>query len=72
MDAIASVVIGGASLSGGIGGLPGTILGVFTIGIINNAMNLLGVSSYYQMIVKGVIILLAVLMDTRTKAMRVK
>lgn len=63
LDAIAAVVIGGTSLSGGRGRLWGTIIGVLIIGIVNNGMDLLNVSSYYQQIVKGCIILAAVLLD---------
>jgi ribose/xylose/arabinose/galactoside ABC-type transport system permease subunit len=63
LDAIAAVVIGGTSLSGGRGRLWGTIIGVLMIGVINNGMDLLNVSSYYQQIVKGCIILGAVLLD---------
>lgn len=66
-DAIAAVVIGGTSMSGGVGGVTGTIIGVFVIGIINNGLNLLGVSSYYQTVAKGLIILAAVLIDFFTK-----
>ena len=64
LDAIAAVVIGGASLSGGKGSLLGTFLGVLLIGILGNSLNLLGVSSYYQQVTKGVIIVLAVLIDS--------
>lgn len=67
LDAIAAVVIGGTSLSGGKGRLWGTIIGVLIIGIINNGMDLLNVSSYYQQIVKGLIILGAVLLDLDSK-----
>jgi ribose/xylose/arabinose/galactoside ABC-type transport system permease subunit len=67
MDAIAAVVIGGTSLSGGIGKISGTILGFLIIGIINNGLNLLNVSSYYQQIVKGLIIAGAVILDTTSK-----
>ncbi len=63
MDAIAAVVIGGASLSGGMGSIFGTSVGILMIGIINNGMNLMGVSSFYQQIVKGFIILGAMLLD---------
>ncbi|HEX2945212.1 MAG TPA: ribose ABC transporter permease [Clostridia bacterium] len=63
LDAIAAVVIGGTSLSGGKGRLWGTIIGILIIGIINNGLDLLNVSSYYQQIVKGCIILGAVLLD---------
>lgn len=67
LDAIAAVVIGGTSLSGGRGRLTGTIIGVLIIGIISNGMDLLNVSSYYQQIVKGIIILGAVLLDFDNK-----
>lgn len=65
LDAIAAVVIGGTSLSGGVGGVGGTILGALLMGVINNGLDLLNVSSYYQQIVKGVIIVGAVWMDKR-------
>lgn len=61
LDAIAACVIGGAILGGGGGGVFGTVFGVLTLGIINNLMNLFGVQSYYQQIVRGVVIILAVL-----------
>lgn len=63
-DAIAAVVIGGASLNGGTGWIGGTIIGTLIIGVINNALNLLNISAFYQDVIKGVIIFLAVLMDT--------
>jgi inositol transport system permease protein len=63
LDAIAAVVIGGTSLSGGVGGIGGTILGALLMGVINNGLDLLGVTSYYQQIVKGVIIIGAVWLD---------
>jgi len=61
LNVIAAVILGGASLSGGIGTVVGTLLGTAVIGVIDNGMNLMGVSSFFQQIVKGVIILLAVL-----------
>lgn len=67
LDAIAAVVLGGTSLMGGRGTIMGTLLGALIIGFLNNALNLLDVSSYYQMIAKAVVILLAVLMDTKSK-----
>ncbi|WP_420991952.1 ABC transporter permease [Cupriavidus sp. 30B13] len=70
LDAIAAVVIGGTSLSGGQGGVVGTLLGALLIGVINNGLNLLGVSSYYQQIAKGLIIVLAVLIDVARKQQR--
>ncbi|MBM3442358.1 MAG: ABC transporter permease [Bacteroidetes bacterium] len=63
LDAIAAAVIGGTNLSGGIGKVTGTVLGVLIIGIINNGLDLLNVTSYYQQIIKGVIIIGAVLID---------
>ena len=65
LDAIAAVVIGGTSLSGGTGSIGGTVLGVLLIGVINNGLDLLNVSSYYQQIIKGVIIIAAVLIDRK-------
>lgn len=61
LDAIASVVIGGTSLSGGIGGVAGTFGGVLLLTIISNILNLVGVPSYFQQIVKGIIILVALI-----------
>ncbi|MBN2979959.1 ABC transporter permease [Cohnella algarum] len=67
LDAIAAVVIGGTSLFGGRGSMLGTIVGVLIIGVINNGLNLLDVSSYWQQIIKGVIIAGAVILDQRAK-----
>lgn len=63
MDAITAAVIGGASLAGGQGHIWGTMIGAVIIGILNNALNLLNINSYFQDIVKGVVVLLAVLFD---------
>ncbi len=65
LDAIAAVVLGGTSLSGGLGSILGTVVGALIIGILNNALNILDVSSYYQMIIKGAVILIAVLFDRK-------
>ena len=65
LDAIAAVVIGGTSLSGGVGGVGGTLLGVLLMGVIGNGLDLLNVSSYYQQLVKGIIIIGAVWFDLR-------
>ncbi len=67
LDAIAAVVLGGTSLSGGVGTVLGTIVGVLIIGILNNALNLLNVTSYYQLLAKGLVILIAVLLDRKDK-----
>lgn len=65
LDAIAAVVLGGTSLSGGRGRIAGTLIGVLIIGVLNNGLNLLGVNSFYQMVVKGVVIAIAVLLDRK-------
>ena len=67
LDAIAAVVIGGTSLSGGIGSIANTIVGVLIIGVMNNGLDLLNVSSYWQLVVKGMIIVVAVLLDRKPK-----
>lgn len=67
MDAIAAVVIGGTSMAGGYGRIIGTIVGALIIGTLNNGLNLLGVSSFYQQIVQGIVILIAVLLDSKKK-----
>lgn len=64
LDAIAAVVIGGASLSGGVGGIGGTVVGVLIIGVLHNGLNLTGVSPFIQQVVIGVVIALAVSSDT--------
>ncbi|WP_408608169.1 ABC transporter permease [Anaerosacchariphilus polymeriproducens] len=67
MDAIAAVVLGGTSFSGGIGKIGGTLIGVFIIGVLNNGLNLLNVNSFWQLIAKGLVILLAVYIDLLKK-----
>ncbi len=67
LDAIAAVVLGGTSLSGGYGKIAGTALGAVIIGVLANALNLLDVSSYYQMMVKALVILIAVSIDKKSK-----
>ncbi|GGG03113.1 ABC transporter permease [Paenibacillus abyssi] len=64
LDAIAAVVVGGASLMGGRGFALNAVLGAFLIGIIRNILNLMGVASYPQMVIQGLIILIAVLLTT--------
>jgi ribose transport system permease protein len=59
-DVIAAVVLGGTPLTGGFGGIQGTILGTFIITILSNGMNMLGVDPYMQQIVKGIVMILAV------------
>ncbi|MHC1772489.1 MAG: ribose ABC transporter permease [Flexilinea sp.] len=67
LDAIAAVVIGGVSLSGGKGSALGVLIGALIIGVLNNGQNLLNVSPFYQQIVKGLVILIAVIIDSYTK-----
>jgi ribose transport system permease protein len=64
LDAIAAVVVGGASLSGGVGGIGGTVIGVLIIGVLHNGLNLVGISPFVQQIVVGAVIALAVTFDT--------
>jgi ribose transport system permease protein len=68
LDAIAIVVIGGTSLFGGEGGIGGTVIGAAVVAVMNNLLNLLGVSPFTQQIVKGLIILGAVFLERRTRA----
>lgn len=63
MDAIAAVVVGGTSMSGGSGKIGGMIIGGLIIGVLNNGLNLLNVNSFWQYVVKGIVILLAVMLD---------
>ena len=67
LDAIAATVIGGTSLSGGEGTLGGTLIGALTMGVLRNGLNLLGVSSFTQQLVIGVVIIAAVLVDLTLK-----
>jgi ribose transport system permease protein len=63
LDSIAAVVIGGTSLSGGKGAIAGTVVGVLIIGVLNNGLVLMDVSPFWQQVVKGAVILLAVVID---------
>lgn len=72
MDAIAACVLGGVSMSGGVGRISGTVFGAIVIGIISNGLNLMGVSSFWQLVVKGLIILAAVILDSRKEALSEK
>ena len=66
-DAIAAVVLGGASFTGGIGTIGGTLIGAIIIGVLNNGLNMLNVASFWQYVAKGVVILLAVMVDVLRK-----
>jgi erythritol transport system permease protein len=63
LNAIAAVVLGGTSLSGGRGGIGGTLIGAFVIGILSDGLVMLGVSSFWQMVIKGLVIVVAVIID---------
>ena len=65
LDAIAAVVIGGTSLSGGIGRITGTLIGALIIGVMNNGLDLMGIQSYYQQVLKGALIVGAVMLDQK-------
>lgn len=65
LDAIAAVALGGTSMSGGRGKIMGTFAGVLIIAVLNNGMNILGVNSYYQEVIKAIVILVAVLSDRK-------
>ena len=67
LDAIAAAVLGGTSLSGGVGTIPGTLIGALIIGVLNNGMNMLSIHYFIQLVVKGVVILVAVWLDVRAK-----
>ena len=67
LDAIAATVLGGTSLFGGVGGISGAVIGALLIGVLGNGMNLLEIPSYYQQVVKGLVFVLAVLLDFATK-----
>lgn len=70
LDAIAAVVIGGTSMVGGVGTLMGTFFGILIIGVLNNGLDLLGVQSYYQQLIKGILIVVAVMLDPSRKQRR--
>ncbi len=65
LDAIAAVVIGGTSLSGGVGRVTGTLIGALIIGVMNNGLDLMGIQSYYQQVLKGALIVGAVMLDQK-------
>ncbi len=70
LDAISAVIIGGTSFSGGVGTIIGTVIGAFIISVLNNGMSLLEVPTFYQLIIKGFIIILAVWFDVLSKKKR--
>jgi ribose transport system permease protein len=72
LDAIAAVILGGTSLSGGLGTISGTLIGSLILGVLNNILNLANVNPFYQDIVKGLVIIIAVITDGKFKAMSLK
>ena len=72
MNAIAAVVLGGTSMSGGIGTIGGTVIGAFVIGVINDGMTMCGVSEFWQKVIKGLVIILAVLIDQFQRSLQAK
>ena len=72
MNAIAAAVLGGTSMAGGIGSIGGTIVGAFVIGVINDGMVMCGVSEFWQMVIKGLVIVLAVIIDQFQRNLQAK
>lgn len=72
MNAIAAAVLGGTSLFGGVGTIPGTIIGAFIIGVISDGMVMCGVSEFWQMIIKGMVIVLAVIVDQYQRSLQAR
>jgi ribose/xylose/arabinose/galactoside ABC-type transport system permease subunit len=72
MNAIAATVLGGTSMSGGVGTIGGTIIGAFVIGVINDGLVMLGVSEFWQMVIKGLVIVLAVIIDQFQRNLQAK
>jgi ribose/xylose/arabinose/galactoside ABC-type transport system permease subunit len=72
LNAIAAVVLGGTSLSGGRGGVGGTLIGAFVIGILSDGLVMLGVSSFWQMVIKGLVIVVAVIIDQMQARMQAR
>ena len=68
MDAITAVVLGGTSMTGGVGTIGGTVIGCIIVGVLNNGMNLLGIDSSWQYVVQGAVVLLAVGVDFLKKS----
>ena len=67
LDAIAAPVLGGVSLFGGVGSVVGAVVGAFFLGILSNGLNLMGVPSFYQQVIKGAVLILAIMLDLWTK-----
>ena len=72
MNAIAASVLGGTSMAGGSGSITGTIVGAFVIGVINDGMTMCGVTEFWQKIIRGVVIVLAVVIDQVQRNLQAK
>jgi erythritol transport system permease protein len=72
MNAIAAVVLGGTSLAGGRGGIGGTLIGAFVIGVLSDGLVMMGVSSFWQMVIKGLVIVVAVIIDQMQARMQAR
>jgi ribose transport system permease protein len=70
MDAIAASVLGGTSMSGGVGSVIGTFFGALIIALLNNALTIMNISSFWQMVIKGLVIIIAVTIDIFRNKMR--
>lgn len=70
MTAISSIIIGGASLAGGVGKVTGTLIGILFLGVILNGMTIMGISSYWQLVVRGSLVIVAVLLNMSTQKER--
>ena len=68
LDVIAAVFIGGASMSGGVGTIVGAVVGAFIMGVMNNGMSILGIGIDYQQVIKGLVLLAAVIFDVYNKS----
>ena len=68
LDAIAAVVIGGFSLDGGVGKWYGMLIGALVLSVLSNGLDIMGVASYYQYLIKGVIMIIAVYFDVRSRS----
>ena len=69
MNAIAAAVLGGTSLAGGRGTIGGTIIGAFVIGVLSDGLVMMGVSEFWQMVIKGLVIIAAVVLDQMQRKM---
>ncbi len=72
MDAIAAVILGGTSFNGGIGGVGGTLVGALIISVLNNGLIIIGVPYFWQQVIKGIVIIVAVIIDIYRQRVKVK